>query len=74
MVTGEDLKVAHCSNVNCSSAVITVIDTTAGSGDATNITIGADGLGLISHYRNNGDDLAVVHCANIFCSPYFRQR
>jgi len=41
----------------------------------TAITIGADGLGLISY--NNGDpnkDLKVAHCENAFCAPYFRRR
>ena len=65
-----DLKVAHCSNVNCSAATITPLDTAGNIGEATSITIGADGLGLIS-YRYPGADqgnLKVAHCANVNCT------
>jgi len=38
------------------------------------VTIGADGLGLISYYDNWWADLKVAHCDNLFCTPYFRRR
>ena len=56
------------------SNVITTLDSTANVGKYSSITIGADGLGLISYYDSTNSDLKVVHCANTFCSPYFRRR
>ena len=44
-----DLKVAHCSNVECTSATTSSIDTKGNVGRFTSITIGSDGLGLISY-------------------------
>jgi hypothetical protein len=40
----------------------------------TSVTIGADGLGLVSYYDFTNGDLKVAHCENTFCSPYFRRR
>ena len=40
----------------------------------TSMTIGADGLGLISYYDATNGDLKVAHCENAFCSPYIRRR
>jgi hypothetical protein len=50
------------------------LDSTGGVGEHTSVTIGADGLGLISYYSFGTDDLKVAHCANVFCTPYFRRR
>jgi hypothetical protein len=68
------LMVAHCSDINCTTATITTLDSPGMVGGYTSITIGADGLGLISYQDGTNDDLKVVHCANTFCSPYFRRR
>jgi hypothetical protein len=55
---------------------ITTLDSgTSGIGSVgthTSVTIGADGLGLISYYNNS--DLKAAHCDNLFCTPYFRRR
>lgn len=61
-----DLKVAHCDNAICSSASIATIDS-AGSVAAygTSMTIGADGLGLISYYSGN---LKAAHCNDVPCT------
>ncbi len=47
-----DLKVLHCGNVACSSGNIsTTVDSAGDVGtDHTSLTIGADGLGLISYF------------------------
>ena len=69
--TNTALKVAHCSNVNCSSATRSTLDSDLGpllGQSYTSITIGADGLGLISYYDNNNDDLKVAHCNNTACT------
>jgi hypothetical protein len=34
----------------------------------TSVTIGADGLGLISYYDNTNGDLKVAHCSDITCT------
>ena len=72
--TNYDLKVAHCSIVNCIAAEITALDTGGDVGEFSSVTIGPDGLGLISYLDDTNNDLRVAHCENIFCSPYFRRR
>ena len=74
-VTNRHLKVAHCSNALCSgTATITTLDSTSGVGEYTSVTIGADGLGLISYYDDEHYHLKVAHCANTLCTPYVRRR
>jgi hypothetical protein len=72
--TNADLKVAHCSNVNCTAATITPLDTAGDVGEFTSVTIGADGLGLISYRDATNNDLKIAHCSNVLCAPYFRRR
>ena len=69
-----DLKVAHCANVNCTAATLTPVDTTDNVGQYTAVTLGADGLGLISYYDVTNGHLKVAHCPNEHCAPYFRRR
>jgi hypothetical protein len=68
-ITNTDLKVAHCSNASCTAATITTLDS-AGNlpGVCTSITIGFDGLGVISYYDVTNADLKVAHCSNILCT------
>jgi hypothetical protein len=66
--TGGDLKVAHCDNAACSSATLNTIDTAGMVGIDTSVAIGADGLGLISHYDLLGKDLRVAHCDDVACT------
>ena len=64
-------QVAHCSTVTCTSATISTLDTTSGPAkweDSTSVTIGSDGLGLISYHDDGSDDLIVAHCSNIACT------
>ena len=72
--SNKDLKVAHCSNINCTSAIITSLDTNGDVGLYTSVTIGIDGLPLISYYDNTNGDLKVAHCSNILCSTSLRRR
>jgi hypothetical protein len=62
------LKVAHCNDLDCSTATKTTIDSTGDVGGYTSITIGSDGLGLISYYSFSGQELKVAHCADLDCS------
>jgi len=67
--TNGDLKVAHCDNPACTSATTSTVDSTAPSvGWSSSITIGADGLGLISYHDNTNGDLKVAHCDNAACT------
>jgi hypothetical protein len=66
-----DLKVAHCGNASCSSGnTITSVDTGGDVGYYTSITIGTDGLPVISYHDENetNGDLKVAHCGNASCS------
>ncbi|MBT5476818.1 MAG: hypothetical protein HOK43_08170, partial [Chloroflexi bacterium] len=81
--TNTALKVAHCSNTMCTLATTSTIDSDrisfSGWGYNTSITIGADGLPLISYIQLKeigvaDGNLKVAHCDNAFCSPYFRRR
>jgi hypothetical protein len=74
-----DLRVAHCPNTNCAfvgNPAITSapLDISGDVGQYNAITIGADGLGLISYYDATNHDLKVAHCSNVLCAPYFRRR
>jgi hypothetical protein len=62
------LKVAHCSNVACSSVTKATIDGSFDVGGWSSITTGADGLGLISYLDRDNGSLKVAHCSDIICS------
>ena len=63
-----DLKVAHCSNVVCTAATLSTVDSAGVVGSYTSVAIGADGLGLISYYDQTNADLKVAHCSNVECT------
>lgn len=64
-----DLKVAHCNDLQCSAADIYMIDNTASTvGKYSAITIGTDGLGLISYLDSSNSTLKAAHCNDIPCS------
>jgi hypothetical protein len=62
-------KLAHCADVACTSATLTVLDIMHMHTDlfASSVTIGADGLGLISAFEIYGG-LKVAHCADVACT------
>ena len=64
-----DLKVAHCTNVSCTSpAGITTMDSAGFTGLQPSIAIGTDGFPVISYHDNSNQDLKVAHCANVDCT------
>ncbi len=66
--TNGDLKVAHCSDVICTSATIATPDSAGSVGQHSSVTIGADGLALISYYDVTNGDLKVAHCSDVACT------
>jgi hypothetical protein len=68
--TTRSLKVAHCNDLACSiSADLTTVDSNSGSvGQYSSITIGADGLPVISYYDLGSKNLKVAHCNDLACS------
>jgi hypothetical protein len=62
------LRVAHCSNVACTSATATTIDASSTVGYFPSVTLGSDGLGLIAYGDNNSGSLKVAHCSNVACT------
>ena len=70
-----DLKMAHCGNAACSADnTITTVDSPGDVGVYTSMTVGSDGLPLISYTDTTNGDLKVAHCSNRFCVPYHRPR
>ncbi len=66
--SGGDLKVANCSDVACSTAITSAVDTFGDVGLYTSVTIGSDGQGLISYWDRGSGDLKVAHCTGgVFC-------
>lgn len=66
------IKVAHCSNVTCSSATATTLDPD-GNLFGTGVATGVDGFPLVA-FHNQDDGVKVVHCSNVFCVPYAQRR
>jgi hypothetical protein len=64
------LKVAHCSNTQCTATdAKTIVDPTTNTGYQTNITIGTDGFPIIAYeITGNPAILKVAHCADVACA------
>lgn len=63
------LEVAHCGNLACSSGnTVTVVDSAGDTGHNSSLTMGADGMAVISYFDNTNGDLKVAHCGNAACS------
>ena len=68
-VTNSDLKVVKCGNAACSSGnTLTTVDSGGDVGSFKSITIGTDGLPVISYSDFTNFDLKVAHCGNAACS------
>jgi hypothetical protein len=55
----------HCSDERCSTATTTVVHP---DGKSPSITIGTDGLALISYFDASNATLAAAHCSNASCT------
>jgi hypothetical protein len=70
----QDLKVAHCGNVGCTTASYLAVDTAGQVGWNTSITVGSDGLPFVSYRDVSGDAVKGLHCPNVFCVGRLRRR
>ena len=69
------LKVVHCITLTCSSVdTPQTVDGSSNVGQYSSITIGADGLPILSYLDGGNGNLKVAHCASAYCVPYFRRR
>ena len=65
--TNNRLKVAHCSDVACSTFNAVTLESVKTS-YSPSVTIGADGLGVIAYQDSTNFDLRVAHCSDLACS------
>lgn len=63
-----DLKVAHCRDLDCAQADVSVLDAAGDTGQHTSIAIGPDGRGLIAYYDATNGDLKAAHCLDVPCT------
>lgn len=65
-----DLKFAHCENLACSAVTVSTVDASpvGSEGIWTSVTIGRDGLPLISYHDDANHDLKVAHCNDVRCA------
>jgi hypothetical protein len=68
------LRVAHCVNLECTSAISARITTGEYLGYFSTITIGVDEMPLIVYWDNDAHGSRAAHCSNAFCAPYFTRR
>lgn len=66
--TNDNLKVAHCENINCTNATITAYTSKWNIGKYNSIAIGSDNLPIISYYELDNQDLYIAHCDNVACT------
>ena len=70
--TNDNLKVAHCGDIDCAEGTnnntITTVDSADEVGKYTSIAIGSDNNPVISYYDETNGNLKVVHCGNLLCS------
>src|SRR5580765_5931060 len=50
----------------------TTLDSSGNVGQYSSVTIGTDGLALISYYDASNGDLKVAHCSNLACTSATR--
>ena len=64
----QNLKIAHCDNIQCSTSTAVLLDSTGDVGKFPSIAIAPGGLAVISYYDQTNGALKVAFCADIACS------
>ncbi len=73
--TNDDVRIVKCRNLSCSALSATVVVDSAGVvGVDTSITVGVDGLPILSYQDVSNGDLKVAKCANPYCLAYWSRR
>jgi hypothetical protein len=80
--SNDDLRVVHCADATCSASTGTTLDSAGNVGRYPSVTVGTDGLGLVSYLDTTSRQLPPrqrqphrgLHCPNVFCVPYLRRR
>ena len=62
------LRVAHCTNADCSTSTKTTVDASGSVWHYTSVKIGSDNLPVISYYNVTNHDLRVAHCTAADCA------
>ncbi len=65
-----NLKVALCTDIACTNAITRTLDTDGNVGFYNSITIGTDGLPVVSYFDVSNHNLKVAHCNNIACTSF----
>lgn len=69
--TNGNLKVTRCTKINCSGPpykTTNTVDSSGFVGKASSLTIGTDGLPVISYFDQTNETLKVAHCNDAPCS------
>jgi hypothetical protein len=65
--TNGDLKLAVCSNFDCSVSYLNILDSTNDVGQYSSLVIGNDGLAIVSYYDATNHYLKTAHCEDSTC-------
>ena len=69
----KSLVVVHCNDAACSTRASTTVDASvADVGRYPSVTIGSDGLGLVSYVDATNGNLDTAHCTNLACTASTR--
>lgn len=67
--TNKDLKFVHCTNADCTTKNIIVIDSSVSDiGQFSSLVLGTDGFSRIAYYSISRGDLRFARCLNIDCT------
>jgi hypothetical protein len=62
------LWVVHCGSATCNESIESNLMVSGSVSQASSITIGKDGAGLVSYFDQDKNELRVAHCADATCS------
>ena len=63
-----DLKFARCTDADCSTPVITILDSTGDVGASASLRIASDGFARISYYDASNGNLKFARCTDADCT------
>jgi hypothetical protein len=67
--SSKSLVAVHCNDAACSSKASTTVDASVPDvGRHPSVTIGSDGLGLVSYVDATNGNLKAAHCTNLACT------